>query len=102
MCRPHRETAKRTKEEMLLRKLDPILQELSHSQGIRHALSKAPEVNCQLNLRKNSFPAKYVFCGLLARREWGRSTGRKGKIPNDSTGKYVEEFELIKDNRCSC
>lgn len=45
---------------MLLKKLDPILEELSHWQGIRHALSKAPEENCQLNLRKNSFPTKYV------------------------------------------
>lgn len=60
MSRPPGEPAKRTKEEMLLRKLDPILEELSHWQGTRHALSKAPEVNCQMNLRKNSFPTKYV------------------------------------------
>ena len=60
MSQPHRETGQRTKEETFLRKLDTILEELSHWQGIRHAPSKAPEVNCQLNLRKNSLPAKYV------------------------------------------
>lgn len=56
VSQPHRETAKRTKEEMLLRKPE----ELSHWRGIRHAPSKAPEVYCELNLRKNSFPTKYV------------------------------------------
>lgn len=57
ICEPATQgNSKKNKEEMLLRKPE----ELSHWRGIRHAPSKAPEVYCQLNLRKNSFPTKYV------------------------------------------
>lgn len=50
----------RAREEMFLRKPDPILEGLSQRKGIRPVVSKASEVNCRLNLRKNFLLEKYL------------------------------------------
>lgn len=51
--------SKIAREEMFLRKPDPILEGLSHRKGIRPVVSKA-SVNCPLNLRKNFLLEKYL------------------------------------------
>lgn len=50
----------RTREEIFLRKPDPILEGLSQRKGIRPVVSTASEVKCRLNLRKNCLLEKYL------------------------------------------